>query len=203
MNKAKNLLSVHLAQGNYSSNSMSNVAENIKTNSNKDKIPLWFTIVFSTIMLFTLSSFGLYAYQKKSESNLTLTQESESYILKLGILQQEDVIDTNWLHTLNPLVKKVQGRLLWSSNKQQGLMEFINLPNLKKSQQIQLWIYDLDSNANRPILALLDYKERYQRKNKTIISFTADLVVNSPFKFELMLKEKGVEERQPLLLAQP
>jgi len=182
---------------------MSNVAENIKINSNKDKIPLWFIIVFSTVLLFTLGSFVLYAYQKKNLSNLSLIQESESYIHKLGILQQEDVIDTNWLHTLNPLVKKVQGRLLWSNTKQQGLMEFINLPKLTKNQQFQLWIYDLDSATNKPILAILNHSENYRMKNKTIMPFSVKSTVKSPFKFELMLQEKGVEVTHPLLLAQP
>ena len=194
---------MRLAQGIYSRNIMSNVAENIQTSANKDKIPLWFIIVFSAVLLFTLSSFGLYAYQKKNLRSQNMAQESESYIQKLGILQQKDLIDTNWLHTLNPLVKKVQGRLLWSSNKQQGLMEFINLPKLKKKQQFTLWIYDLDSNSDRPILASIKHSESYRQKNKIIMPFSASSRVKSPFKFELMLNEAGKEVEQPLLLAQP
>lgn len=182
---------------------MSNVTENIKTNPDKGKIPQWFIIVFATMLLFTLSSFGLYAYQKKNLNNQVLIKESESYIHKLGILQEKDVIDTNWLHTLNPLVKKVQGRLLWSSKKQQGLMEFINLPKLKKNQQFQLWIYDLDTEVNKPVLATLNHAENYRVKNKIIIPFSVSSTVKSPFKFELMLQEKGVDDAQPLLLAQP
>jgi len=182
---------------------MSNVAENIQISVNKNKIPLWFIISFSAVLLFTLSSFGLYAYQKKNLRNQNISQESESYIQKQGLLQQKDLIDTNWLHTLNPLVKKVQGRLLWSSNKQQGLMEFINLPNLKKKQQFTLWIYDLNSNSNKPILASIKHSESYRQKNKIIMPFSASSRVKSPFKFELMLKEEGNEIAQPLLLAQP
>lgn len=182
---------------------MSNVAENIKTTPDKNKISLWFIIVFVTVLLFTLSSLGLYTYQKNNLSKQTLVKESESYIRKLGILQQKDVIDTNWLHTLNPLVKKVQGRLLWSSKKQQGLMEFINLPKLKKNQQFQLWIYDLDAEVNKPFLAILNHAENYRAKNKIIMPFSVSSPVKSPFKFELMLQEKGVDDAQPLLLAQP
>ena len=182
---------------------MSNVAENIQTSANKDKIPLWFIIVFSAVLLFTLSSFGLYSYQKKNLRSQNMAQEAENYIQKQGILQQKDLIDTNWLHTLNPLVKKVQGRLLWSSNKQQGLMEFINLPKLKKKQQFILWIYDLNSNGNRPILANIQHSKSFRLKNKIIMPFSATARVKNPFKFELVLKEEGKETAQPLLLAQP
>ena len=182
---------------------MSNVAENITTKANKAKIPLWFIILFSTILLFTLSSFGLYAYQKKNKLTINLTEESQQYIQKLNILQQDDVIDTNWLHTLNPLVKKVQGRLLWSSKKQQGVMEFINLPKLNHNQHYQLWIYDLYANNTKPIAAIVDDSIIYKKTNKKIIPFKAGLLVNSPFKFEITLEEIGVKEGQPLLLAQP
>ena len=194
---------MRLAQGIYSRNIMSNVAENIQTSANKDKIPLWFIIVFSAVLLFTLSSFGLYSYQKKNLRSQNMAQEAENYIQKQGILQQKDLIDTNWLHTLNPLVKKVQGRLLWSSNKQQGLMEFINLPKLKKKQQFILWIYDLNSNGNRPILANIQHSKSFRLKNKIIMPFSATARVKNPFKFELVLKEEGKETAQPLLLAQP
>lgn len=182
---------------------MSNVAENIKVKPNKDKIPLWFIILFSTVLLFTLSSFALYAYQKNNRNNADLSQESARYIQKLDILQQDDVIDTNWLHTLNPLVKKVQGRLLWSSKKQQGVMEFINLPKLKKTQQYRLWIYDLYSNDSKPVSAEIDETAIYRQKNKVIIPFKPSNTAKSPFKFELTLEEKGVKDGQPLLLAQP
>lgn len=192
-----------LAQGNYSGDSMINVAENNKISTDKDKIPLWFIIVFSAVLLFTLSSFGLHAYQSKIQTKLDLVQESENYIQRLGILQQKDVIETNWLHTLNPIVKKVQGRLLWSSSKQQGLMEFINLPKIKKSQQFNLWIYDLQSNGTRPILAKLNHKESYHQKNKIIMPFSVDSKIKSPFKFELILKDNNTGNAQPLLLAQP
>lgn len=182
---------------------MSNVAENIKIKANKNKVPLWFIILFSTILLFTLSAIALNTYQKNNLSNLDLSQESTRYIQRLDILQQDDLIDTNWLHTLNPLVKKVQGRILWSSKKQQGVMEFINLPTLKKTQHYSLWIYDLDSNNTKPVLAKIDEQSIYRRKNKVIISFKPTAITRSPFKFELTLGGKGVKDGQPLLLAQP
>ncbi len=181
----------------------SNHARDNNINPDRNRIPLWFIITFSAVLLFTLSSFGLHIYQKQTRGKLDLQQESENYIQKFGILQEKDVIDTNWLHTLNPLVKKVQGRLLWSSNKQQGLMEFINLPKLEKKQKYILLIYDLDAENDAPVSAILKQQQSYQRKNKIIIPFVVPRKVKSPFKFELLLEEANNAVKQPLLLAQP
>ncbi len=172
-----------------------------KNNTNKKALPLWFMVLFSLALIFTLSSFGSYAYQRYTTKNQNFEKESESYIQRLGLLQQKDVIDINWLHTLNPLVKKVQGRLIWSSNKQQGVMEFVNLPKLDKSQQYRLWIYDLYSR-NKRIAAIIDKQESFQQNDRVVMPFTPSSLIKSPFKFELTLEEEG-KEAQPLLLAQP
>jgi len=168
----------------------------------KVKLSLWFTVLFSTVSLFFISSISLYAYQKYNHNNNQLDQEDEIYIQKLGILEQEDVIDVNWLHTLNPLVKKVQGRLLWSSQKQLGVMEFINLPKLKKGQKFHLWIFDLNSKDSKPISANISKAIISKQKKRTIMPFKGATSIKSPFKFELMLEDYS-GKLHPLLLAQP
>lgn len=180
---------------------MMSVINNQNVKPSRGKIPLWFMILFSAVSLFFLSTVGLYAYQEYNRKSLDLLQESELYIQKLGVLQQDDVIDVNWLHTLNPLVKKVKGRLLWSSEKQYGFMEFINLPVLEKSQRYRLWIYDLYSNR-KAVSAIIDPSKIFKHKVRIVMPFKAAATIESPFKFELMLEESGKEE-QPLLLAQP
>jgi len=157
-------------------------------------------------MLFlSLSTFGIFAFkQKQGELQQNSVKQGQFEILKQQILQQEDTIDTNWLHTLNPLVKKVRGRLLWSSAKQQGIMEFSDLPKLAKNQQFRLWIYDLNSRSSKPVSAIVAKNSQFKHKSKNLlVPFTAGSVIKSPFKFELTLEEKGVEGGQPLLLAQP
>lgn len=181
---------------------MANTINNKRIKNERDGMPLWFSVLFSIAALFFLSSIGLYAYQKNNQSNQNFQQQSETYIKKLGILEQKDVIDANWLHTLNPLVKNVQGRLLWSSNKQQGVMEFVNLPRLKKNQEYLLWITDFSSGNSKPVLAIIDSNAIFKKKKKTIMLFKGANFIKQPFKFELMLKFKSGEE-QPLLLAQP
>lgn len=116
------------------------------------------------------------------------------------ILTQTDVIDTNWLRTLNPLVKNVEGRVIWSNVLQKGVMEFVGLPKIDKNQQYRLWIYDLVGEDTKPI-----FSKEFSKvlSDKFLISFSSKALIKSPFKFELMLKTEGEEISQPLFLAQP
>ncbi|MEE9445121.1 MAG: anti-sigma factor [Cocleimonas sp.] len=173
---------------------------------NKNKLPLWLIIFFSSVLIMVLSYLGLSFYQNSQQktplSHIEQLERTELEHLKESILEQSDTIDTNWLRTLNPMVKHVQGRLLWSSTKQQGVVEFINLPSLKNTQQYRLWVYDLEANDSKPITAAVF-------KSIDIISgifsqaFQPKIMVKAPLKFELVLEEGDVEGFLPLLLAQP
>jgi len=173
-------------------------------NKKQGRLPLWILISTSTLLVFALSTIGLYAYQNKSGKPETSVQYAHLEIEKQQILQQDDVIETNWLHTLNPLVKDVRGSVIWSSTKQQGIMQFANLPRLFKNQQYQLLISDLNAESSRAIEAVFSQKDIQEQKNTPLlIAFKTNEKIETPFKFELMLKENGVEGSQPLLLAQP
>lgn len=178
---------------------------NNTANQKQGKLPLWFKVLFPLALFFTLSTIGIYAYQQQKAAPQDSVKAAQFEIKKQQLLEQEDVINTNWLHTLNPLVKNVRGRLLWSNTKQQGIMEFSNLPILAKNQQFRLWIYDLDSTDGKAIPASMAQKDTFNKKSSKniLIPFTAKTIVKNPFKFELLLEEKGVKDGQPLLLAQP
>jgi len=128
------------------------------------------------------------------------TVQSELVLEQQLILTQTDVINTNWLRTLNPLVKNVEGRIVWSNILQKGVMEFVGLPKIDKNQQYRLWIYDLVGKDTKPIFSTEFTKVV---SDKFLIPFSAEALINSPFKFELMLKTDGEETSQPLFLAQP
>jgi len=128
------------------------------------------------------------------------TTQSELVLEQQFILTQTDVINTNWLRTLNPLVKNVEGRVVWSNVLQKGVMEFVGLPKIKNNQQYRLWIYDLTGKDTKPIFSTEFTKVL---SNKFLIPFSSKALVKSPFKFELMLKTDGEEISQPLFLAQP
>ncbi len=183
---------------------MSRVINTTNANKKIKDISLWLILFVFVGSLFLLSTIGLVAYQKKTDVLKTPVQHAQLEMQKQLILQQKDIINTNWLHTLNPLVKNVRGQLLWSNDKQKGMMEFSYLPKLKKGQTFQLFIFDLASSSSDPILAKLSNVDSLDKKSKTIlIAFTPSEVIKEAFKFELLLKDDATEEAQPLLLAQP
>jgi len=163
------------------------------------KIPLWIYVVFFSTLLIAISSFGISQYQQRQVQKSNQIQRTNVEELQQSLLAQDDVINTNWLHTLNPLVKNVKGSVLWSSKEQHGIIKLYNLPSLGKKQKYHLWIYDLNAKNSAPISALV-FDAKYEN---LIIPFRPEKHVVSPFKFEIMLEEEGVEDGLSLLLAQP
>ncbi|MCF6191474.1 MAG: hypothetical protein L3J51_13445 [Cocleimonas sp.] len=165
----------------------------------KGKIPLWILVVFFSTVIIAMSSFAVTQYQQQQIQNLNKKQQTELRSLEQSILEQDDVINTAWLHTLNPLVKDTKGSVLWSSQKQQGIIKLFDLPTLRDTQVLHLWIYDLDGKSNAPISGAT-FKPT---STQVLLAFDADSKVSAPLKFELTLETKGVDGAVPLLLAQP
>jgi hypothetical protein len=182
---------------------MDNMTAKIETTEASEtiqgKIPLWVYVVFFSTLVIALGSFGLSKYQQQQIQKSNQTQRTNVEELQQSLLMQDDVINTSWLHTLNPLVKNVTGSVLWSSEAQQGIVKLYNLPILDKKQQYHLWVYDLYGENNAPISGLI-FKPDFEN---LIIPFKAENIVNSLLKFEIMLEEEGVEGGLSLLLAQP
>ena len=181
---------------------MNNIATNIAVTpieTPHGKIPLWIFVVFFSTLLAALSSVGISQYQQRQAQQSSQIQRTNVEELQRSLLAQDDVINTNWLHTLNPLVKDVKGSVLWSSKEQHGIIKLYNLPSLDKKQQYHLWMYDLNAKNSEPVSALV-FKAKF---DNLIIPFKAESIVDSPFKFEIMLEEEGVEGGLSLLLAQP
>lgn len=181
------------------SNTLNTAASQNKTEKQKDKLPLWFIILFASVLIFvSISLLAFFANQHNRNSQVK-AQQKELEAQKSHLLRQQDVIDTNWLRTLNPLVKDVEGRLIWSKSLQQGIMEFENLPKLDQQRHYKLWAYDLVASNNEAIEIA---KFRQINDKKFLVSFAPFKKIESPLKFELSLEEKG-QKSQPLLLAQP
>ena len=170
------------------------------TSEQQQKYPLWLVVVFTVALLFTLTSLSGILYKKWFAPPIQQKNQSALVIEQQLILNQPDVIDTNWLRTLDPLVKEVEGRLVWSNIMQKGVMEFNQLPRISDTQHYQLWIYDLVGEDAEPIFAT-----EFNKVNKSnfLKSFSSKQTIASPFKFELVLKTDGKEISQPLFLAQP
>jgi len=162
------------------------------------KSPLLLIVII--ILLFAVFFLG-YHFYKKWNINPTQEQYQSALIIQQQfILSQTDVINTNWLRTLNPLVKNVEGRVVWSNVLQKGVMEFVGLPKIAKNQVYRLWIYDLVGKDSTPVFAT-EFSKLIPEKY--LIPFSPKTTIKSPFKFELVLKTDGDEISQPLFLAQP
>lgn len=166
----------------------------------KEKHPLWMTVLFSIVLLALVVSVSNFSYKKWISNTNQPINSPELLSEQQLILNQDDVINTNWLRTLDPLVKNVEGRIVWSNVLQKGMMEFVALPTISDNQKYQLWIYDLVGKDTKPILSS-EFSE--VGSEKTFISVTSNELIISPFKFELLLKTEGEEVSQPLFLAQP
>jgi hypothetical protein len=165
------------------------------------KPPLWFWIVLSFLTALTLVSTGLYL-AKHSRLTVVAKQEQTPLLQQRDILLQEsDILQSNWLKTLNPLAKKIQGDLIWSSQRQKGFMRFVNLPKLSVQQVYHLWIYDLESSVKEPISATRFQADPHIKK-EYLVEIFPEKQVKKPYKFVLTLETKRQAD-QILLLAQP
>ena len=166
----------------------------------QQKQPFWLTALLVLFLLISLILLGNLAYKKWFAEPSQQKNQSALVIQQQLILNQTDVINTNWLHTLNPLVKNVEGQIAWSNLLQKGVMEFIGLPEIKDNQKYQLWIYDLTGKDTKPIFST-EFSE--SSSETLLLPFSSKELIKSPFKFELKLKTEGEETSQPLFLAQP
>ncbi len=171
---------------------------NDQITNQQGKSPLWILIL--AILVIAVGVWASNFYKEWTTNPNQETIQSELLLEQQHILKQTDVINTNWLRTLNPLVKNVEGRVVWSNVLQKGVMEFVGLPKIDKNQQYRLWIYDLVGKDTKPIFSTEFTKVL---SDKFLIPFSSKDLINSPFKFELMLKTDGEEISQPLFLAQP
>ncbi len=177
-------------------------SETIATkSSNKNSLPLWFWIVISFLTALILVSAVLYL-TKYTRLTVAAKKDQTPLILQRNILlQQSDLLQSNWLKTLNPLAKKIQGDLIWSSQQQKGFMRFANLPQLSSGQIYHLWVYDLEQDLKKPISATQFQAEPHSKK-EFLVEIFPEKIVKKPYKFILNLETEGQAE-QVLLLAQP
>ncbi|KAG1652826.1 hypothetical protein GQR58_025973 [Nymphon striatum] len=131
--------------------------------------------------------------QQENPDALAKTSQLESR--KEILLTQPHVVNTNWLRTLNPLVKNVEGKLVWSAALQQGIVEFINLPKIDKDQYYQLWVHDLVETSDQASLVAVF---KGSKDEKLVMAFDT-IKVKSPYKFELVLHTEGKTDNQAQL----
>lgn len=108
----------------------------------------------------------------------------------------------HWLRTLNPLVKNVQGDLVWNSPQQQGVMRIRDLPDPKAGMLYQLWLYDARSTTVEPVSG--GVLRSGAGEDELYAPITAASAVQEPYKFVLKLQSReGDAGGQVLLMVQP
>jgi len=121
--------------------------------------------------------------------------------LREQLLADPTSISGSWLRTLNPIVKDVQGDLVWNSTKQQGILRIRDLPKPKTGQFYQLWLYDALSDTTVGVSGGL--LTQAVGSEELFMEIKTDTPVQEPYKFEFMLQNNQNETGQILLMVQP
>lgn len=156
------------------------------------------TAVLLSIIVFISLSYG-YSYYKKSRISEHSQVDVQQQLSDL--LSTPDVVEYDWMRTLNPKAKVIEGGIVWSQEKQSGIMKFENLPALSEKQQYHLWLYD--RNTKEPISGAI-FRQNAFDTNSRLVEFQPKKTVESPYKFILSLENSsGDGEEQVLLRVQP
>lgn len=168
-----------------------------------DESSRWIWPVLILTIAITLIVGMIYA-QRVMQQVETIEQKQVSlHESRRFILTQPDALNINWMRTLNPLAKNIQGDIVWSTLMQQGMMRFANLPTLANGQQYHLWIYDLSSPADEPV-SVVKFSPDLKIPSELLIPITSSKKINEPYKFMMMLEYADTKTTsEPLLLAQP
>lgn len=180
----------------------------MKTKSKKNhrngshRLPLWFWVALVCFSVLTLTSVSLNLAKNTRLFDQARENQAPLRQLRNTLLQSSTAIHSNWLKTLNPLAKKVQGDLVWDSETQKGVMRFVDLPEINQGQFYHLWVYDLEHSVKEPISATR-FKSEPLMEDEYLVGIHPIQLVTKPYKFILTLETQSEEEDQVLLLAQP
>ena len=177
-------------------------SETTATSPNKKhKLPTWFWVSLILATILTLASLSL-NLAKNTRLNVAAKQTQTPLIeLRKTLLADPRTLQSNWLKTLNPLAKEIQGDLLWNPVLGKGVMQFSNLAKLSADQKYHLWVYDLEQSMKDPISATVFSADEHIQKN-FLVEILPSVAVTQPYKFVLKLEEPSQDD-QVLLLAQP
>ena len=176
---------------------------NDRAKSDARSVPIWLWVSTGILTIAMLGLGSIYAKRWFGEQAEFRQQQLGQNQNRELLLKADDAININWLQTLNPLAKKVRGDIVWSSEKQQGIMRFANLPSLDDDLYYHLLIYDLNLSPDAPVSAA-QFSPESNAALELFIPFTTPERIEKPYKFTVVLNKKLSDDPgQPLLLAQP
>lgn len=158
----------------------------------------WMLALLLLMTLVVTMPYGYSFYQKSmiAKNNQNSVQNTLDQLLANGNTEEY-----SWMRTLNPKAKRIEGGVIWSQDKQQGIMKFKNLPAISKTQQYHFWVYDRETNQ---AVSSAIFQQRPFDPNSRLVEFKPEKPIKSPYKFILSLENIAKnKETEVLLRAQP
>jgi hypothetical protein len=155
-------------------------------------------------LLLMVAAFFIYQSSFKPESEYFVKQQEQLQNTMNTLLASDDTEEYAWMRSLNPLAKRIDGKLIWNQELQKGMMQLENLPTIASSQSFRAWAFDRNLPDDQPVL-LATFKKLQINTNELLVSIQPDTPITSPYKFILTLEddEGSNTEPQNLLRAQP
>ncbi|SEA50347.1 hypothetical protein SAMN05660964_01749 [Thiothrix caldifontis] len=159
----------------------------------------WLIILLISVALLTVLFFTIPQFRKVQADTASTTDLA---VLRENLLADPTSVSGNWLRTLNPIVKDVQGDIVWNNTQQQGVLRIRDLPKPKAGTFYQLWLYDARNHAGEGIAGSKVEQGTGHEALLTLIK--TDTLVQEPYKFEFKLQTaEGAHNGQILLMVQP
>jgi Anti-sigma-K factor rskA len=113
----------------------------------------------------------------------------------------KDALQSNWTPTKYPNVQTVEGDVVWSSERQEGYMRFVNLAANDPAKSVyQLWIFDANQDEKYPVDGGVF---NVSQSGEVIVPINAKLNVTKPTLFAVTIEKPGgvvVSKRDKLIL---
>ena len=154
----------------------------------------WLITILSIAMLIT----GLVLFADQLKGAQAETSPDGLKELRISLLADPSSVSGNWLRTLNPDMKNVQGDLVWNSTQQQGVMRLLDLPKPKAGTFYQLWLYDALGGNQEPVSGGI--LQQGSGKTELFAPIKTTTVVQEPYKFELKLQTNNYSANGKILL---
>ncbi len=162
----------------------------------------WWKNWLMIVPLLVLLAVGMVAVLNQFRGVQADASPNELHQLRETLLADPTSVGGSWLRTLNPVVKDVQGDLVWNSAQQQGVIRIQDLPKPKAGTFYQLWLYDARSATAEPVSGGVLHQGA--GREELFAPIKTAVPVTEPYKFEFKLAFADTRKSaQVLLMVQP
>lgn len=160
----------------------------------------WLVTGIAALLLLGLTGYVLHVFRQGNAQPLAADLQQ----LRTLLLAAPASTQGNWLRTLNPQVRDVEGDLVWNSERQQGVLRIANLPQPRAGSLYRLWLYDTHSLDGTPVPGAV--LEQGAGRDSVLVPIQTATQVVDPYKF-VLTEEPDTQGSRPagkvLLMVQP